>query len=188
MIFSWRTWPLKILFFYFFQTNDHFLITPWFATFCQICASFYWTWPSPPTLGPSSSSRTEMKSNVMVQCLQCMGSRAVHIEINHSLDRFFYSSPKESHCQVGKYQNSFFRQWQQFYWLWKWIEKGIWRNGKSENPVIYLRSRRRQDKVVRNLSAASHMGGFGRDKSGMLMQFSCNFLKHMENHLTKSHF
>ena len=118
----------------------------------------------------------------------CMGSRAVHIEINHSLDRFFYSSPKESHCQEGKYQNSFFRQWQQFYWLWKWIEKGIWRNGKSENPVIYLRSRRRQDKVVRNLSAASHMGGFGRDKSGMLMQFSCYFLKHMENHLTNSHF
>ena len=170
-------------------------MTPWSATFCQICASFYWPWLSPPftycgvkMFGPFliKQDRNEVKHYSTM--FTCMGSRAVHIEINHSLDRFFYSSPKESHCQEGKYQNSFFRQWQQFYWLWKWIEKGIWRNGKSENPVIYLRSRRRQDKVVRNLSAASHMGGFGRDKSGMLMQFSCYFLKHMENHLTNSHF
>ena len=32
-------------FFYFFQLSDHLSTIPWFATFCQICVSFYWTCP-----------------------------------------------------------------------------------------------------------------------------------------------
>ena len=32
-------------FFNFLETDDYFLTTPWFATFCQICASFHWTCP-----------------------------------------------------------------------------------------------------------------------------------------------
>ena len=81
--------------------------------------------------------RKKMKRYAII--FTCLPSRAVHLEVVYTMEKFIQSIPEEIFSLSWKYMSQKMWQWHQFYWSPIWTIKSIFRNGRWTNNSLFTK-------------------------------------------------